>query len=246
MSTGSNSFSSTTLPSLSVHDYGDSAVLLTAVNASEEERWQLVRRISDLIAETKPSGVLGAIATYDSVLVEFDCTTTSRDLVLADIAAAQRQSRSTATRVSQRFSVPVVYGGEHGPDLQAVASELGLSEASVISAHADEPHIIRCVVSPPGAPMTDLRTLPEPIRRQRAPRASIPAGSIAVAGRQATIYATSSPGGWRLIGRTPARLFDPTANPPVLYAPGDSLEFYPIQPGEWSSYLAKPVGNGSG
>jgi KipI family sensor histidine kinase inhibitor len=221
-------------------------MLLTAIGPDEEKRWRLVHRIHDLIAETRPTGVHGAIATYDSVLVEFDCTTTSQDLVLAAIAATQEQSEPAETRDRRRFSVPVVYGGKHGPDLHDVALELGLPEARVISAHADNPHIIRCVVSPPGTPMTDLQTLPQTIPRRRAPRASIPAGSVAVAGRQAVIYATSSPGGWRLIGRTPARLFDPTANPPVPYAPGDVLEFYPIQPGEWSSHLARPANSGGG
>jgi 5-oxoprolinase (ATP-hydrolysing) subunit B len=216
-------------------------MLLTAVASDEEGRWRLVHRIPDLIAETRPSGVHGAIATYDSVLIEFDCTITSHGIVLADIATAQNQSESTGMHVCRRFSVPVVYGGAYGPDLQTVALELGLSEAHVISAHADNHHIIRCVVSPPGAPMTDLRTLPRPVPRRRAPRARIPAGSVAVAGQQAVIYATSSPGGWQLIGRTPVRLFDATADPPVPYTPGDLLEFYPIQPEEWSSYLARPV-----
>jgi KipI family sensor histidine kinase inhibitor len=221
-------------------------MLLTAASPDKERSWRLVHWIADLIVETRPSGIHGAIAAYDSVLVEFDCTITSHDLVLAAIATAQNQSEPTGTRGGRRYSVPVVYGGKFGPDLQAVALELDLSEARVISAHADNPHIIRCVASPPGAPMTDLCTLPQPIPRRRAPRAGIPAGSVAVAGRQAVIYATSSPGGWRVIGRTPARLFDPTANPPVPYAPGDLLEFYPIQPDQWSSYLARPVGSSCG
>jgi KipI family sensor histidine kinase inhibitor len=229
------------LSGLVVQNYGDSAILLTAVIPDETERWRLVHRISDLIAETKLRGVLGAIATFDSVLVEFDCITTSHDFVVAELAAAQNLVKPVKTESLKTFSVPVVYGHEYGPDLGAVAAELGLSESAVVSGHADGSHVIRCVVSPPGSPMTDLTTFTQPIRRLPAPRAKIPAGSIAVAGRQATIYATTSPGGWRLIGRTPARLFDSTANPPVLYSPGDILHFFPIRPDAWSSYVGMPL-----
>jgi KipI family sensor histidine kinase inhibitor len=228
-----------TLPGLVVQSYGDSAILLTATSPDRSERWRLVHRVSDAVAEMSPSAGLGAIATFDTVLVEFDCTRESHEAVIALVrVAVEQQHEPGPSEPTRAFNIPVVYGHEYGPDLADVAAELGVPESAVISGHSERPQIIRCVVSPPGAPMTDLPSFDHPIRRMPAPRASVPAGSVAVSGRQAMVYATSSPGGWRLIGRTPVRLFDATREPPVPYRPGDSLRFVPIRPDEWPRYKA--------
>jgi KipI family sensor histidine kinase inhibitor len=232
---------SPTFPGVVVQSYGDSAILLTATSPDRIERWRLVHRVSDVVANTDPSAGLGAIATFDTVLVEFDCTRKSHDAVIAYLRVAMEQYEPAPSESTRAFNIPVVYGHEYGPDLADVAAELGVPRSAVISGHAERAHIIRCVVSPPGAPMTDLASFDRPIRRMPAPRASVPAGSVAVSGRQAMVYATSSPGGWRLIGRTPARLFDATREPPVPYRPGDSLRFVPVRPDEWSRYEARSI-----
>jgi KipI family sensor histidine kinase inhibitor len=224
-----------------VQSYGDSAVLLTATSADRLERWRLVHRVADVVAAMGAQAGLAAIATFDTVLVEFDCIEESHDNVIARLRVAMTGTEPSRSEPATAFSVPVVYGHEHGPDLDDVAAELGLPASAVVSAHSERTHVVRCVVSPPGAPMTDLPGFDQPIRRMPAPRANVPAGTVAVSGRQAMIYATSSPGGWRLIGRTPAQLFDPTREPPVPYRPGDTLSFVPIRPDEWRTYLARPI-----
>lgn len=228
-------------PGLVVQSYGDSAILLTATSPDRTERWRIVHRVSDVVATMNPSAGLGAIATFDTVLVEFDCTRESHDAVIAQLQVAMEQFEPAPSESTRAFDIPVVYGHEYGPDLEDVAAELGLPGSAVISGHSDRAHIIRCVVSPPGAPMTDLPSFDHPIRRMAAPRANVPAGSVAVSGRQAMVYATSAPGGWRLIGRTPARLFDATREPPVPYRPGDTLRFVPIRPDEWPTYERKTI-----
>jgi KipI family sensor histidine kinase inhibitor len=228
-------------PGLVVQSYGDSAVLLTATSADRVERWRLVHRVADVVATMGTRASLSAIATFDTVLVEFDCTENSHDGVVAQLRLAMKANEPSRREPASVFSVPVVYGHEYGPDLDDVAAELELPASAVVSGHADRAHVVRCVVSPPGAPMTDLPSFDRPIRRMRAPRPNVPAGSVAVSGRQAMIYATASPGGWRLIGRTPARLFDATGQPPVPYRPGDTLRFVPIRPDEWGTYLARPI-----
>jgi KipI family sensor histidine kinase inhibitor len=229
------------LPGLVVQSYGDSAVLLTATSADRVERWRLVHRVADTVATMSTWASLSAIATFDTVLVEFDCTEESHDAVIARLRVAIRESEPSRSEPTRAFNIPVVYGHECGPDLDDVAAELGVPASAVVSGHADHAHVVRCVVSPPGAPMTDLPSFDHPIRRMPAPRANVPAGSVAVSGRQAMIYPTSSPGGWRIIGRTPARLFDATRQPPVSYRPGDTLRFVPIRPDEWRTYRATPI-----
>ncbi len=229
------------LPGLVVQSYGDSAVLLTATGPDRVERWRLVHRVADMVATMDTRSSLGAIATFDTVLVEFDCTEESHEGVIAHLRVAMRDNEPSRSEPARAFEIPVVYGREYGPDLDDVAAELGVPASAVVSGHAEHAHVVRCVVSPPGAPMTDLPSFDHPVRRMRAPRANVPAGSVAVSGRQAMIYATSSPGGWRLIGRTPARLFDATRQPPAPYRPGDTLRFVPIRPDEWNTYRGSPI-----
>jgi len=221
---------------LQVQDYGDSAILLTSKLADRLDRWRHVHRLADSIERNKPHGVSGAIATFDTVLVEFDCVSTSPFEVRTALAVEHGELGGVGPESRNVFEIPVVYGGEYGPDLNAVAQELGVDVSVVISAHIESEHVIRCVASPPGAPMTDMSNLPAPVPRRSGPRSHVPAGSVALAGRQAIIYATSSPGGWRLIGRTPMRLFDASKWPPVGYAPGDRLRFVPIRPADWSLF----------
>ena len=203
--------------------YGDSAVLVTATGGTAEERWRAVQRLADVIEADQVTGVRDLVATYDSLLVEFDCTRTTHDDVASTCRAASgRPVRSTTPPTTWR--VPVVYGGEHGPDLPDVAVQLGLSPDAVVGLHVETPWVVRFTGSPVGAPMMDGSRLPGPISRCPSPRTRVPTGSVAVSGRQCVIYPVSSPGGWRLIGRTPAHLSP---------RPGDVVRFEPIDESRW-------------
>lgn len=89
--------------------------------------------------------------------------------------------------------------------------------------------------------MTDSPDFPAAVSRLAVPRIRVPAGTVAVAGRQASVYATPSPGGWRLLGRTPLRLFDVTADPPFPYRAGDEISFFPIDESEWARYEGRQL-----
>ena len=132
--------------------------------------------------------------------------------------------------------VPVVYGGEYGPDLGQVARQLALTEREVVELHSGTLLTVRCLGAPVGAPMMDGPPFPEPIPRLASPRTSVPAGSVAVAGRQAVICPLRSPGGWPLLGRTPLRVLDLGAESLTPYRPGDQFQFVPIEPGQWDDH----------
>ena len=221
-----------------ITDCGDSAVVVKAMSADADRAWQVVHALADAIEAARLDGVYGIVPAYDSLLVEFDCSGTDHDTVHRALrVAAERLDNGPALRPSpRRFTVPVVYGGEHGPDLPAVAVQLGLTEREVVALHTAQDLTVRCLGAPAGAPMMDGPAFPKPVPRLASPRVSVPPGSVAVAGRQAVICPMRSPGGWPLLGRTPLRVLDLDAEPLTAYRPGDTFRFVAIGPDEWDEY----------
>ena len=123
--------------------------------------------------------------------------------------------------------IGVRYGGEDGPDLAAVAEYAGLSPRQVVERHAAGEYRVAMLGFAPGFPY--LLGLDPRIAMPRlsTPRQRVEAGSVGIGGTQAGIYPRSGPGGWRIIGRTDAVLFDPARDPPSLLAPGDRVRFVP-------------------
>jgi KipI family sensor histidine kinase inhibitor len=126
---------------------------------------------------------------------------------------------------SREVQVPVQYGGEFGPDLQAVAEHTGLSAREVVERHAGGDYVVFFLGFQPGfAYMGGLEAALHTPRRA-SPRLEVPAGSVGIGGEQTGIYPAVSPGGWQLIGRAEVPLFDPARRPPTLLQPGDRVRF---------------------
>ncbi|QCO96629.1 allophanate hydrolase subunit 1 [Arthrobacter sp. 24S4-2] len=226
---------------IEVHESGDSALRVVAVDADREANWTTVHRLAEWLESSGADGVHGAVPTYDSVLVEFDARTTSARQVKAFIQLGIRQlgNADTPVREPRGFEVPVVYGGEYGPDLEGVAEQQGLSAADIIRLHSAGSYIIRCLGAPAGSPMMDGPDFALPVPRLKDPRLSVPAGAVAVAGRQAVIAPATAPGGWCVIGQTPLTLLNLANEPLVPYMPGDTLRFMPIAAGDFARYAGR-------
>lgn len=225
---------------LRIRDSGDSAVMVTASGGDAEHRWETVHALADALETAGIDGVHGLVPTYDTLLVEFDCVRVGHAVVRRAVEQAAPPARTRRAK-SARFVVPVVYGGEHGPDLPVVAEQLGLSEQDVVEAHSGEDLVVRCLGAPVGAPMTDGPAFGKPVPRLASPRTSVPAGSVAVAGRQAVICPLPSPGGWPLLGRTPLRVLDLGSERLTVYRPGDRFRFVPIDADRWCEYAGRPL-----
>ena len=127
------------------------------------------------------------------------------------------------------IEIPVRYGGEDGPDLEAVAAAHDLRPADVAELHAAAVHTVLFLGFAPG--FAYLGGLPEQLvtPRRATPRERVPAGSVAIAGEHSGVYPRSMPGGWNLIGRTDQALFDAGREPPSLLAPGALVRFVPAR-----------------
>lgn len=142
--------------------------------------------------------------------------------------------RLNTWRQPRRVDIPVCYGGEFGPDLEAVAERVKLSPAQVIERHSGADYFVLQLGFAPGFPY--LHGLPTELAlpRRDTPRTQVPAGSVAIANGQAGIYPLATPGGWHLLGRTPRRLFHPDQEPATLLQPGDRVKFHTISPAEFA------------
>lgn len=178
-----------------------------------------------------------AIPGYASLLVEYDPLAVSYEAVTAAVREALAALPAAPRRAGRLRQVPTVYGGEYGPDLDAVAARVGLPPEEVVRLHAGTVQRVYFLGFAPGHPyMGDLPPVLA-LPRRPTPRTAVPAGSVAIAGGQTVIYPFAFPGGWHILGRTPLRLFDPAREPPAYFQPGDRVRFVPIPARAWDDYV---------
>jgi KipI family sensor histidine kinase inhibitor len=217
----------------------DRSALVVFGDRLEPDHHADVRRFATALARAAPPFVVDVHPAYASVLVVFDAAAIAPDGVqkaLQDVLAASRRLDLPPGRL---VDVPVAYGGVHGPDLPDVAARAGLSVERVIDLHSGADYRVDFIGFSPG--FGYLRGLETRLATPRlaTPRVRVPAGSVAIGGAQTAVYPTTSPGGWRLIGRTPRRLFRPEGVPPALLAMGDTVRFHRIDAAEFE-HLSAP------
>ena len=213
---------------------GETAVVLEleppVTLASQKRIWRLTQRLAE-----QPE-VVEAIPGMNNITV---ILRHPQDLALDAIERLQRWwEESDALEPESRYlNIPVIYGGEQGPDLNEVAQHSGLTPAQVVELHASVDYVVWFLGFQPGFPY--LGGLPTQLAmpRRAEPRLLVPAGSVGIGGAQTGIYPLATPGGWQLIGRTPLTLFSPSQ--PLPYAAGDRIRFVPIDEGEFEAIRRK-------
>jgi len=202
---------------------GDSALLLEldeVINVSVNAQ---AIAIAATMRRAGLPGIRDVVPTYRSVAVHFD----PLSIDVEKVRATLRRSADAPPALSEGKTVviPVQYGGEMGPDLRDVATFAGFSPDEVVARHTAGRYRVFMLGFLPG--FAYMGTVDESIAmpRHASPRLKVPAGSVGIAGRQTGIYPRDSPGGWRLIGRTPVALFNPHRVPSALVAPGDTVRF---------------------
>ncbi|GGJ38180.1 5-oxoprolinase subunit B family protein [Paenarthrobacter histidinolovorans] len=222
-----------------IYESGDSALRVVAISQASEDNWLTVHRLADWLENCGAEGLHGAVPTYDSVLVEFDPILVSARQVRAfvKLGLLELDHAGEGVQTPREFDVPVVYGGDFGPDLELVAQYQGISTGEVIRLHTEKTYTVRCLGAPAGSPMMDGPAFPKPVPRLKDPRLSVPAGAVAVAGRQAVIAPASAPGGWCVIGQTPLSVLNIRKEPLVPYKPGDILRFRQIATEDFNGFV---------
>lgn len=182
-------------------------------------------------------GVVELVPALRSVLVAVDPDAAGPRLE-GRIEAALSDADTRVTPSGRQRTIPVVYGGAFGPDLDEVAAICGLPPSEVVRRHASTELRALFVGFAPG--FAYLGELPAELHvpRLATPRTRTPAGSVAIAGAMSGIYPADLPGGWRVIGRTPRTLFDPRRRPPAYLAAGDLVRFEPVDAAAWDEVAA--------
>ena len=213
---------------------GDRALAVLVAAETAEAATARVRGIAAAVDAATIAGVVDIVPSPDRVTVVYDplriaSVATIREAVAAAAAAA---NETPVARPGVCHDIPVCYGGDHGPDLEEVCLAHGLARPTLVALHTEPEYLVQAIGFLPGfGYLAGLdRRLVTP--RRGTPRLRVPAGSVGIGGPQTGVYPFASPGGWNILGMSPARLFDAARVRPSLLEVGDRVRFVEITPDE--------------
>lgn len=192
----------------------------------ENHEW--VRKLLRLIELEPIRGLRNLHPAYSSLLIKFDALQMRHSELEEILQSYIGRMKKVKLPEPRLVEIPVCYGGEFGPDLKDVADLRGLTEDAAVELHSSRTYVVYFLGFAPG--FAYLGELAEELVTPRlpSPRRSVPAGSVGIAGMQTGVYPISTPGGWRLLGRTPAKMFQPERDQMSLLSIGDRVQFVPI------------------
>jgi len=223
------------------------AVTIEFGNSIDDGALRRVTAFNRLLLQKPFPGLYQTVPAYASLSVFFDPVIVIGQGSLPGIACFDkvctylrllyseniRPSDDTASKV---ITIPVCYGLEYGPDMAELAENKNLPVDEAIRLHSAPTYTVFMIGFVPGfAYLGGLNPLLESPRKA-IPRTIVPVGSVGIAGAQTGIYPLATPGGWKLIGRTPIRLFDATRSQPAWLKAGDKVKFEPISAGDFKNY----------
>ena len=221
---------------------GDLALSVELADEISREANARVLALEYLIRERRVAGITETLPTYRSLLVYYEPAQVNFDALTATLRALAAEARPEVLPPARHVELPCCYGGELGFELEAAATKLGLAPDELARLHAGADYHVYFVGFTPGLPY--MTGMPERLNIPRLvnPRTKTPAGSVSIGGIQCCIYSVESPGGFWVLGRTPARLYDPAAPEPSLLRAGDTVRFRPIERAEFDSIAVEVAG----
>ena len=222
---------------------GDRALVLHLGERPDETTFQRVRSCAARLVGAHPA-ILDVVPAYTTVTVHYDparveTAGASPHRALAAVLDVLIPNDVETPALARTVEIPVCYEGELAPDLAEVARHTGLEAGEVVALHSGGAYVVRMIGFLPGFPYLAGLDPRLATPRRDDPRMRVPAGSVGIGGEQTGIYPVTSPGGWRLIGRTPLALFDARREPGSLLAVGDALRFRAISRAEYDRMSAR-------
>jgi inhibitor of KinA len=211
----------------------DSALVVEFGAAIDREISDRVLGLAEILNHASLPGATEIVATFRSLCVNYDSLkTTGAELEQAIAALIKRVG--TSSQIRRLWEISVCYDPAFAPDIEEVATRVGLSAAEVAALHAGTQYHVYMIGFVPGYPY--MGDLPKQLRlpRRLDPRTRVPPGSLAIATSLTAVYPFESPGGWHLIGTSPVRFFDPASANGALLGPGDAVRFHSVAASEFS------------
>ena len=222
---------------------GDRAVLIEFGSTINLDINQKVHALDRAISQIDLLGLEECVPSYRSLLVYYD----PQKIRYEKLAYHLRdlEGRLDKFKVFTRrkiVEVPVVYGGEYGPDLSYVSEYHDFAEEEIVRIHSGRDYTVYMIGFVAGFPYLGEVAAEIATPRLSTPRLRVPAGSVGIAEKQTGIYPCESPGGWQIIGRTLLRLFNVNQTPPAYIQPGNLVRFKPIGKKEFTAHMWRQQG----
>ncbi len=223
---------------------GDSALTLLIDAPVGEELTRKIISIQQALKQRFAGLIIDSIPSYQSITFLFDPMSISSQDFRFRINQRLKQSIAETVYTSKLIHIPVCYEAAYAPDLSSVASHCQLSEKQVVAIHSEQNYLVHMLGFLPG--FLYLGGLDSRIHcpRMATPQFRVPSGSVGIGGNQTGVYPITSPGGWRIIGRTPLTFFNLNQSPPTIASPLDRVKFHAINAQEFcrlSSAVATAV-----
>ena len=223
---------------------GDSALVIEFGNEISVDINKKIRKMMDDIKKENIDGIVELVPTYCSLLINYDVLKIDYNTLVEKLKTFLNNDLETAEGEEVTLvEIPTLYNDEVGPDLSYVAEHNKLSKEEVIKIHTGTDYLVYMLGFMPG--FTYLGGMSEKIATPRleSPRLQIYPGSVGIAGKQTGMYPSMSPGGWRIIGRTPLKLYNPNSETPVYISSGDYIRYVSISEEEYNNILKKVESN---
>ncbi|HIJ57285.1 MAG TPA: 5-oxoprolinase subunit PxpB [Deltaproteobacteria bacterium] len=213
---------------------GDRSLLAAYGTGVDQAVNDKVRRMATLITNQKLPGIDAVVPSYCNLSVHYNPLKIGFSELRDVLWSLEKKLNKADIPESRTIDIPVRYGDEFGPDIDFVAQHNGISVDEVIQIHTCSAYHIFAIGFAPGFCYLGGLSSRLHAPRLETPRVRVAAGSVGIAGAQTGVYPLASPGGWRLIGRTPLRLFAPERPQPILYQAGDTIRFRSVSSDEFN------------
>lgn len=207
---------------------GDQAVLVEFENEISESCNRKVSLLKKHIEQETIEGIVETIPAFRSLLIFYNPMQVSYGQLKRKVKSLLKKSEKQESLEKTIIRIPVCYEEEFGIDMKQLCEHTGLNREEIIQIHTGNDYLIYMLGFLPGFPYLGGLDPRLEMSRLDNPRTSIPAGAVGIGGKQTGIYPLASPGGWRIIGQTPIRLYDSRRKKQVLYQAGDYIRFEAI------------------